>query len=203
MFRILKRKGKPGFPFDVRGPALPIIADAAIGTDAVSDGRLIPLVIVDTATRPDIAELISIQSKMPPGDVLSQWATLDGSKDHLALLLRFQRPIEADLVLNFDLAEHGGAVELAVKGHVIYLQAGKPGDRLYRTLDAPRIFVELGAGMPPKSWEGKWKEAMRRRFQAMGLSRSEAKKASLQHIENLRSMLRDFGAARGMYVFPD
>jgi hypothetical protein len=67
MLRIWKRSARQAFPYRILGPPVPIVADAAIATDVVGDGRFIPLVILDTVDRPDIAEIIELQEKVPPG----------------------------------------------------------------------------------------------------------------------------------------
>jgi hypothetical protein len=76
MLNIWKRSAKLEFPYKIPKPAIPIVSDAAIATDAVGDGRFIPLVILDTRARPDVAELIEIQAKVPPGDVISAWGSI-------------------------------------------------------------------------------------------------------------------------------
>jgi hypothetical protein len=189
---IWRRGGREEFPFRVPKPAVPIVSDAAIGTEAVSDGRFIPLVILDTRIRPDIAELIKIQEKVPPGDVISAWGSLlDGPKDHIALFLHVQRPIELTFALNFDLSKQGSVVELALRARAIYLQPGKPGDRLYKTLDAPRMIAEIGAEMPHGRWDQLWSGALKRKLRAQGLRNNEARKAAEQFIEQMRSQFKD------------
>ncbi|HML12280.1 MAG TPA: hypothetical protein VK456_03180 [Xanthobacteraceae bacterium] len=192
MLNIWKRSARKEFPYKVPKPAVPIVSDAAIATDAIGDGRFIPVVIMDTSARPDIAELISIHDKAPPGDVVSAWGSiLDGPRDHLALFLHFQRPMELSFALNFDLSRQGSIVELALRSRAIFLQAGKLGDRLYRTLDAPRMIAELGGGMPKERWDDLWAKAIKRRLRTEGLSNGEAKRAAIRFIEEMRSRFRN------------
>ena len=51
---------------------VPILADAAIATEKIGNGKLIPVLILDTSERPDVAELIRIHAHLPQGDVISQ-----------------------------------------------------------------------------------------------------------------------------------
>ncbi len=46
---------------------VPIVGDAAMA-GPVADGRLIPVLIVDTSKRPEVAELIRVHAHLPPGD---------------------------------------------------------------------------------------------------------------------------------------
>jgi hypothetical protein len=121
----------------------------------------------------------------------------------LALVLQFQRPIESVCVVNFDLSKQGSVVELALRARAMYLQAGKPGDRLYRTLDSPRVIVELGADLPPNRWNELWLSAIKRRLKSGGLRNSEAKKMAARFIEEMRARFKSpksFGT--GIYVDP-
>jgi len=73
---------------------VPIVGDAAIAGQ-VAEGVNIPLVILDTAERPEVAELIRVQEHLPPGDVVSTWGGQKGRVEkEVSLLLQFDRPIE-------------------------------------------------------------------------------------------------------------
>jgi hypothetical protein len=74
--------------------ALRIVADGAIAHPGVSEGRLIPLVILDTKSRPDLEEFIRVHQYVGAGDVKSQWGQLVGHDNTIALILSFLRPAE-------------------------------------------------------------------------------------------------------------
>jgi hypothetical protein len=203
MLKIWRRNERLAFPYKILGPPVPIVSDAAIATDAVGDGRFIPVVILDTADRPDIAELIELQDKVPPGDVISAWGSIiGGPKDHLALFLHFQRPMEISAAINFDLSRQGSVVELALRAHAIYLQAGKPGDRLSATFDTTRMVAELGGVMPPTHWNELWVGAIKNRLRAEGFNNGRAKKVAAQFVQDMRERLRN-RASLGNGIFFD
>lgn len=52
---------------EVHKEPVPIIADGSIATVHFGDGRNIPVLIVDTAKRPDIVDLVKAQEEQPPG----------------------------------------------------------------------------------------------------------------------------------------
>src|SRR5688572_18901756 len=79
-----------------------IISEGAIAGKGVADGKLIPVLIVDTNDRPDIQELVRVHKHLPPGDAISQWGKLEGTFDAVALVLTFTRPTEVVIILNFD-----------------------------------------------------------------------------------------------------
>jgi hypothetical protein len=204
MLKIWKRSARRAFPYKIAGPPVPIVSDAAIATDAVGDGRFVPLVILDTSNRPDIAEIIELQDKVPPGDVVSGWGPiLDGPKDHLALFLCFQRPMELSAAVNFDLSRQGSVIELALRARAIYLQAGKPGDRLYATMEAPRMIAELGGIVPPKDWNELWIGAVKNRLRAEGFGNGQAKKIAAQFVQEMRERFRNHASfGNGIFIDP-
>lgn len=56
--------------------AVPVVADAGIATVGVGDGRMIPLLILDTSQRPDIEDMVKAHHAVDgQGDVKAQWGT--------------------------------------------------------------------------------------------------------------------------------
>jgi hypothetical protein len=204
MLNIWKRSAGLAFPYEIPGPPIPIVSDAAIATDAIGDGRFVPVVIMDTTARPDITEMIEVHEKFPPGDVISAWGSINsGPRDHIALFLHFQRPIVAGLALNFDLSRQGTVVDLALRARAIYLQAGKPGDRLHASLDAPRMVAELNGEMPQRRWDELWTTAIKHRLRAEGFRNGEAKRVAARLVEETRNKFKNRSSIDpGIYVDP-
>ena len=204
MFNIWKQRGWRASQFKPED-VVTIVSNAAIANEMVGDGRLLPLVILDTTKRPDLVDLFRVHEKTPPGDADSCWVSIAGFDQHLALALEFKKPFEIKFVINFDLTDDGMAVDLAMRGRAIYLQAGKPGDRFYRTVGAPGIIVELGADLPKRDWERIWQKAIGSRLRAEGVSRADAKRLAPEYMQKIREMFSGFSSKTpGMYVLdPD
>jgi len=203
MFKIWKRKEKQASLSD-RNAIVPIVSDAAVATGAVGDGRLVPLVILDTTNRPDLIDLFKAHDKMPPGDADTTWVSIGGFEDHLGLWFRFKKPFEVDAVLNFELSEHGLTVDMTMNARAVYLQVGKPGDRFYKAMEAPRIIVEIGACMATQEWEKIWLRAIRNRLRKEGTKRHEAKRLAPEYMAHVRSKMSQFkNMPSGVYVIPD
>src|SRR6266511_2683149 len=111
---------------------IPIVADAGIATERMGDGRLIPLVIVDTTDRLDLEEFIRVHQYAGPGDADSQWATLEDSSGRVGLVLTFKKPMEMTVVLAFDPMNQGGLVDQIIQSKGLYIQAGRKGDRFIK-----------------------------------------------------------------------
>jgi hypothetical protein len=166
---------------------VPIVADAAIATRAVGEGRLIPLLIIDTASRSDIEDLVRAHAEsQPPGDVDSQWAQDLQSAEHILLVLQFRRPIRTACVVRFPLAKYAGLIDQIIESEALYLQAGRPGDRLASTMDHPRILLEIADTGFRGEWEGIYLRATQKELRARGLGRKEARRLAPEVIANTR-----------------
>lgn len=165
---------------------VPIVADAAIATEWMGDGRLIPLVIVDTTDRPDFEEFIRIHQFTGPGDAESQWATLEDSSGRVALLLTFKKPMEMTVALPFDPMKQCGLVDQIIHTRGLYIQAGRKGDRLIKNPDAPKVIVEIPDTGFSRTWDEIFLRAVVKRMRRGGLTRREAKQAAQSHIKDWR-----------------
>lgn len=169
--------------------ALRIVGDAAIARPDVGEGRLIPLVILDTANRPDLEEYIRIHEQVRSGDVNCQWGQLEGHKNTIALILSFVRPAELVAIIEFDLdRNHGVLVEQALAAKALYIQSGREGDRLKYTIDAPKVIAEVpDLGFLPH-WDKIHFHHMMEKMRAHGLSRSEARRKARLVVDEIRKL---------------
>jgi hypothetical protein len=168
------------------------VADAAIATETLGYGRLIPLVILDTSDRPDLEEFIRVHQYSGPGDVVSQWATLKDGSDRVGLVLTFRGPMELTIILAFDPDKQGGLVDQIIYAKGLYLQAGRPGDRLIKNPNAPKIIANIPDTGFAKVWEDIFFQAAVKRARASGFNRRQAKEAAREFI----SQWRKFGNFR-------
>lgn len=163
-----------------------IVADASISTRGTVEGRLIPLLILDTSERPDIVELVRISRIQPPGDVVCQWGQLMGSNDSVALLLSFKRPVELFMVLQFKIVRQGILVDQILNSHAVYIQPGKDGDRYITTIDNQRILIEVPDTHFQPEWDRLFLKHLALDMRKKGLQRQQAKQAARRLIEELR-----------------
>jgi hypothetical protein len=166
-----------------------IVADAAVSTRGVFGGRFVPLLILDTTDRPDIDELIRVHhTLLKPGDVKMLWAERDGHGGRIALVLTFVRPVEATVIIEFDIAKQGILVEQALSGKGLYLQSGRDGDRLIKDPDRPKVLLEIVDTGFGKNWDRLFHKYLAKHFRTKGLGRSDAKQAARSAIEELRKL---------------
>jgi hypothetical protein len=167
---------------------VPIVGNGAIA-GPVLEGVTVPVLILDTSTRPEIAEAIRVQAHVSPGDVRIQWGGLEGRPDDVILTLTFERPIEARAILRFSIEDEAILVEAALTARAIYLQDGRPGDRLMDDPDRPKMLVEL----PETGFTEKWNEMFLRRMTTVlskkfGVPKRAAEPHARELIEQLRKL---------------
>ena len=173
---------------------VPIIADGAIATVLWGEGRMIPVLILDTSIRPDIENFITSQywAEMV-GDTESSWSFKKRvrSLPRPILLLNFSKPSQCLLMIEFDIPRQGVLVDQILWSHGVYLQPGRPGDRLATTLKNPRIIVEV----PPNEifrgeFENVYRKAIFRHLRSEGMSRAHAKQAVNMYLRKQRDVFQ-------------
>lgn len=169
---------------------VPIVSDAAVATVEIADGKLLPLLIIDTSLRPDIEDMIKVHKHVGPGDVDSVWSRLSRDENLVNLVLKFKKPVRCAIVLEFDIVKQGVLVDQIVNAQGLYLQHGRKGDRYISTIEHERIIVEV----PSRQFVQEWNEMFHKALEKYGkkkahLSRQEAKDFSKSVIQELRGFL--------------
>lgn len=178
---------------------VPIVADAAVASEGVGEGRMIPLLILDTSRRPDIETMILAHEHSGPGDVMSVWSIPSRfDTSHVSLILVQTKPSHCVVLLKFNVADQGGVVDQIVQAQGVYILAGRVGDRLANTLDKGRILVEVPTKEFKKEWDHIFRKQLRKKFRKEGLSRQEAKNA----VDSFLIEWRRFGSFRMKQVPP-
>lgn len=168
---------------------VPIVADGAISSREDFGGRLIPLVILDTSARPDVEECIRVHHELrASGDVRVQWGQIDGKEGTIVLFLTFIRPTELTLLIEFSIVGQSILVNQALHGKALYIQAGRPGDRLKNDINKPKIIIEVvEVGFQP-IWNALLQKQYARHFRTQGLNRSDSRRAAARMVEELQNM---------------
>jgi len=173
-----------------------IVSDAAISSVEVTDGRFIPVLIIDTSERPDIDELVKFHDLTPSGDVRCTWGSnlaykwkktpIDLSK--VALFLEFERPCETFINIEFDVLKNGAVIDTILASKIFYLQPGRKGDRFSHDINRPKIGVEVPDTGFGELWDKLWHKSLVKKFKKTGLNRTDAIKAADDTIREIRKM---------------
>lgn len=178
----------------VEANPIPIVADGAIATVLWGEGRMIPVMILDTSTRPDVENFITSQYRAEiVGDTESSWSFTKRARGlpRPLLILNFTKPSRCLLIVEFDLPRQGVLVDQILWSNGVYLQPGRLGDRLATTLKYPRITVEV----PPneifrEEFESIYKKAIFRHFRREGMSRAHAKQRVNSYLRKQRDVFQ-------------
>lgn len=166
---------------------VPVVSDAIMATTGVGDGRMIPVVILDTSKRPDIDDMIRAHMITGNGDARSAWMK-KGRRERsvIRLLIEVQQPSQCRMFIQFDIARQGGLVDQIVQKQGLYLQAGRPGDRFSNNLQVPRILLEVPSRHFLREWESMYRENMEKRFRQQGFKRRDARIKAGEFIQEFR-----------------
>jgi hypothetical protein len=149
--------------------------------------------ILDTTSRPDIDALILAHRDLPAGDASSQWGGRSRFDNRgIRLLIRFQSPSECTILLDFDIVTQGGTVDRIIQTGGLYIQNGRPGDRLSTTHSRPHISIEIPSKDFRAEWDRIFRKAMFAEYRASGMSRANAKQA----VQGLIRKWREHGEIR-------
>lgn len=159
---------------------VPIVSDAAIMSRGIADGKLIPLVILDTTQRPDIDEIVQVHQHVGAGgDVETAWLRQSWrNRGELRLMLHFIQPVTCVVLLNFELQRFAGFIDQIVHNEAIYIQPGRAGDRLKNTLTSPRIIVEIDCENFRPTWDRIFERAAAKNLRRRGMTSRRAKEAA-------------------------
>ncbi|ARQ61134.1 UNVERIFIED_ORG: hypothetical protein GGE64_001207 [Rhizobium etli] len=171
-----------------QGKIVKVVADPVIATAGRVNGKLIPLLILDTTERPDLAELVRVHQNFVEGDVTVQWGALEGRLDHIALFLRFLRPAERIAIIEFEITKQGALVDQILTAGAVYLQPGKPGDKLLHDLEVPKVIVEIPDTGFRSYWEKIYLKSVFGQLRKSGLTRAEAQKAASDVVSRMREI---------------
>jgi hypothetical protein len=172
---------------------VPIVSDAAVATQGTAEGRIIPVLIIDTSFRPDIEDMVRAHKHIGAGDVKSAWSIPSRFNiNKISLVLTMLKPSQCVIIVEFNIVRQGGIVDQIIHAQGVYIQPGKEGDRLSTTMDHDRILVEVPSKHYRNEWDKIFHKALSKDFKRKGLSRSDSKNAATSYVKEWR----EFGSKR-------
>lgn len=168
---------------------VPIIDDGAIATQNVGEGRMVPVIIVDCSEIIELRDLIyAHEDNMPPGDVECTWAVLAKDKTKVILILKFTKPSNLEVSLQFYIEKQYSIVDGILISNGLYLQPSESGMKVSEGLQNKKILVEIPeTGFSPK-WEELYTKMLINKFKRSGFSRSDA----IKTCEKFKKETREF-----------
>lgn len=167
---------------------LDLVADGAIANPVTADGRLIPVIILNTEVDKRLLNLVTIHRDSPPGDVESRWAVKRFSKKFVYLVLKFEKPVELRIAVRFEVDKNSNLIDGIIHSRGVYVQPGKPGDKLSHNVGAPKILVEIPKRTTFEKWDVMLQKHVEKVLKKEGVSRKELKTAVPEYISTRRSV---------------
>jgi hypothetical protein len=159
-----------------------IVNDAGIANKDLNNGKLVPLLILDTTARPDIDQIIENHDSIDSGYASTSWTKTRQSDNYISLLLQFSKPVLCTILLEFYIPKYAGLIDSILESQAMYIQAGRKGDRLITTQEAPKVFIQVPK--PTADFEVLWSELRKKvklnEYKKMGYSKKESKQLFLE-----------------------
>ena len=136
--------------------------------------------------------MIRAHEQFTTGDVTSAWSFRERwfGWPVPVLYLMMEKPSRCFIAIEFDLMNgQGTLIDLILWAKGVYLQAGRPGDRIGTTMDEPRILVEVSpSDVFAERFLPLYEKTKYRRFRKKGMSRSGARDATRAFFKEWRGL---------------
>ncbi|MFT8348559.1 hypothetical protein [Clostridium saccharoperbutylacetonicum] len=169
---------------------LDIVSDASITSMHVANGKNIPLIILDTKDHQDIEQAMLFHEGIDHGYVSTTWGKSKNDKI-VTLTVGLVSPVTINFVVAFDIQKQSGLIDLIINSQLLYIQPGKPRDRLSNTMNAKRLMIEVPSMHFSDEWNKIFNKVMTKDFRKKGLSKKAAKNAVIE-LHNEWGIIRDF-----------
>lgn len=167
---------------------LKLVGDGAIADSETADGRLIPVLILDTTEKKQLENLVKTQEETGTGDVTSIWAVKRFNNEHVTLALFFKSPIEFRLAISFQTSKHSSLIEGIISSRAVYIQPGASGDKVSENINAPKIIVEIPAKTTFEKWDAMFEKAVMKKIKNEGVRGKKLKEATQEHISIIKEI---------------
>ena len=171
---------------------LTLVGDGAIASTKTADGRLIPVLILDTRIKKDLEYLVKMHGQSEAGDVTSAWAVKRFNNDFVNLVLNFKNPVELTVAISFEVSKHYALIEGILISRALYIQPGAPGDRIRHNINAPKLLVEIPARTKFDKWDGIFNKVIAKKLKKNGIARGYLRDA----VSEKKALIRDVWGSR-------
>ena len=151
---------------------LDVVNDALIYQRNLCDGKAIPLLILDTENFPEVAKSIELHQGVNEGAITFVWG-MSTDKRYILLLVNSISPVEISYVIKFDLYTQCSVIDKILSSQLMYIQAGKKGDRLLNTPNQPKLLLEVPNTGFEKEWKKIYRKTQEKRFKKLGVKKKD------------------------------
>lgn len=171
---------------EIQSVPVKVVSNASMAAMGVGEGRNIPLIIIDSSDRPDIKNLFENHEQSIKGESRAYWNII-GNK--VALLLEFLSPVDCKFIIEMDVVKMGPVINLIFKSQSLYIQQGKPGDRLKNNINLPKIIIDVHCQDFKSTWDELFLKKMKLHFKRKyKVSKKEAGKMAMRYIREFEKV---------------
>jgi hypothetical protein len=182
-----ERKKRIHFSIEHEVEARPARIVSEPGRIYLRDGKLIPLVVIDTNERPDLDSLLASYTPETVGDVAIQWGRRDGApKGTVTLYVQFIAPVKRLLILDFEIVRLGQVVDGILRTRELYLQGVRSGDADTQ-VQTPKVKVVVPDTEFDAIWEELLIDELAQRSKALGTTDQHARLLAQESIRRWRT----------------
>ena len=151
--------------------AVPVVSTGATVKASATDTGLVPVVVLDTRSRPDLENLIRLHAMVRSGDCESRWGWEfeDDEQNSVNLVVIFLHPERTTVRISFDAHQYWKTLDLIVQTGILELLPGRPGEQTERCLAERRkgIFVNI---FVPEATRKRWEATIDKILEEKGLA---------------------------------
>lgn len=168
---------------------VPIVADGAIAERNNLEGRLVPVLLLDTTNRPDLVEAIRIHEDSVSGDMTLRWGQVPSRPDVVVLRIELTYPTKLYFILAFEIVAQGILIESMLHVGCAYIQSAKPGERLKDNLDSPRLIIEIPDTGFRKKWNYLHEKCVYEKFRREKMSKTTSRCQARLYLDEMRKLI--------------
>jgi hypothetical protein len=169
-------------PREISDKPLRIIGDAAIATESMVQGRLVPVLLIDCSERPDVQELIRLHEDRLQGSAGSQWGSRMDGHNNILLHIEFSMPLKASFYIEFQVPGQAALVELIMISKCVYLQHAVPGERFVHDIYRNRILIEVPHNGFEEIWPRMYRNIIEEDLKRRGLAKDQAQPTAAEFV---------------------
>lgn len=152
-----------------------VVNDALIYQKNMCDGKAIPHIIIDTENYPEITKAIELHKEVQEGSITFTWG-ITTDKKYVLLMLNSISPVEISYVIRFNIYEQYSIIDKILLSQLLYIQAGKKGDRLLNTPNRPKLLLEISHTGFENEWKTISRKIQEKRFKKLGIKQKDLDK---------------------------
>lgn len=170
---------------------LAVVAFGSISSNYIANGKNVPVLIVDTTDNKEIEEAILLHKGINRGKVITVWGRSINGKI-ITLNINLIEPSPTEFKIIFNIERNYSIIDFIISSQLVYIQPGKPGDRLKTTMSAPMIQIEVPSSHFYDEWYKLYEKNLSKHFRRRkGMSKKVAKQAAIDLYKEI-GKLRDF-----------